>query len=397
MGKGRQIKRAAALVLMVCLCIGGIFTGPDAVKAAEPSTFFNSGVEQAKAGGTYFYRLTLNRTMTVGILVYDMEQMNVNFKVFAGNNTKASPVHEETIPPYVWIFDYNNGAYFAQTPPTLDPGIYTVQITFEKETPYILKFSIDNDQMEGKTDPSLGPNSGQKLDGDPVGETNTAPGSDQNAGTESGTGSSTDTGSPTDTGSSAGTGNSASTPAKLSRTSVTLTDGFETALKVTNASGTVSWSTSNEYVADVSSDGTVTAKRAGAATITARTKDGQKLTCKVTVKANEYKETKVKVQKVPKKDCFVQVYRAYYDKNGNLVLQCRAANNTGSKITALKNLKITLKSDSGKTIGTYQVKTKKLAVAAGKTKDFQVTIKKANLKDKNANLCKSSCSVSSKF
>ena len=201
---------------------------------------------------------------------------------------------------------------------------------------------------------------------------------------------------------SVGTTVEAAAKPRLAKKSVSVVVGGTAKIGIKNApkKAKIAYRSAKKSIATVTQKGVVKGIKSGTTKITVAIKKNSKtvkLTCKVTVKANEYKETKVKVQKVPKKDCFVQVYRAYYDKNGNLVLQCRAANNTGSKITALKNLKITLKSDSGKAIGTYQVKTKKLAVAAGKTKDFQVTIKKANLKDKNANLCKSSCSVSSKF
>ncbi len=69
---------------------------------------------------------------------------------------------------------------------------------------------------------------------------------------------------------------------KLNADKKTMVIGSTCKLKVKNTSRSVKWSTSNKKVATVSSSGTVTAKRAGTAIITAKV--GQKkLTCKVTV------------------------------------------------------------------------------------------------------------------
>ncbi len=68
----------------------------------------------------------------------------------------------------------------------------------------------------------------------------------------------------------------------ISKTSATIDFGKTLTLKVSNAVGTVKWSSSNTAVATVSSKGVVTGKGAGTATITALA-SGIKLTCKVTV------------------------------------------------------------------------------------------------------------------
>ena len=88
----------------------------------------------------------------------------------------------------------------------------------------------------------------------------------------------------------------------LSKTSVTLTEGDKETLTATvlpdNATDkTVEWSTSNSSVATVSS-GTVTAIKAGTATITVKTKDGGKTaTCAVTVNAKVIPVTSVSLNK----------------------------------------------------------------------------------------------------
>lgn len=74
---------------------------------------------------------------------------------------------------------------------------------------------------------------------------------------------------------------------KLDKKSVTLKKGKTCTLKATLPAGTASniksWSTSNKNVATVSG-GKITAKKAGTATVTVKTFNGKKATCKVTVK-----------------------------------------------------------------------------------------------------------------
>ncbi|MCM1523264.1 MAG: Ig-like domain-containing protein [Ruminococcus sp.] len=69
----------------------------------------------------------------------------------------------------------------------------------------------------------------------------------------------------------------------LNYTSLTLTKGYSTTLKVNDADGkSISWSSSDSAVASVSGTGKVVGKSAGSATITADV-GGTKLTCKITV------------------------------------------------------------------------------------------------------------------
>lgn len=70
---------------------------------------------------------------------------------------------------------------------------------------------------------------------------------------------------------------------KLSKTKLTLEVGQSKTLKLSGAKGKVIWSSSKKSVATVTSNGKVTAKEVGTATITAKS-NGKKYTCKVTVK-----------------------------------------------------------------------------------------------------------------
>lgn len=84
---------------------------------------------------------------------------------------------------------------------------------------------------------------------------------------------------------------------KLSKSSVSLVKGKTVTLKATvlpskTTDKSVSWSTSNKSVAKVNSSGKVTAVGAGTATITVKTLNGNKRTCKVTVKRKQPSEMK---------------------------------------------------------------------------------------------------------
>lgn len=78
---------------------------------------------------------------------------------------------------------------------------------------------------------------------------------------------------------------SAATP-KLSKTSVTVTKGYQTTLTVSNASGTVKWSTGDKSIATVSSKGKVVGKGPGTTYIYAKT-GNTTLKCKVKVVASK--------------------------------------------------------------------------------------------------------------
>ena len=66
----------------------------------------------------------------------------------------------------------------------------------------------------------------------------------------------------------------------------------------TTADKTISWSSDNEDIATVSTDGTVTGKGVGEATITAKTSDEKTATCKVTVLPVELNSISIKEQNV---------------------------------------------------------------------------------------------------
>lgn len=70
---------------------------------------------------------------------------------------------------------------------------------------------------------------------------------------------------------------------KLNKTNISLTEGTSYTLSVIGTDSSVAWRSSNTSVASITTSGTITAKKAGTATITA-TVLNKKLSCKVTIK-----------------------------------------------------------------------------------------------------------------
>lgn len=154
----------------------------------------------------------------------------------------------------------------------------------------------------------------------------------------------------------------------LSSTKMTLLKGKSATLTVTrnpiSATEKITWSSSDKKVATVNSKGKVTAKKAGKATITAKTSNGKKATCKVTVKNATVKLVKtsgtvkvgqslqIKIKSTFPKDDKVKSYKssnkkvATVDKNGKV---------TGKKKGTAK-ITVTMKSGAK---ATFKVTVKK--------------------------------------
>lgn len=251
MNKKRKMKAIVVAILMFCLCFGGIFSGMETAKAADtdPSRFFYSDVQYASLNEPQFYQLKIDERMAVKFTVKVWVQMGVHLSIYKGTDISAEPAITKLFAGG-WSWIGAQSCFRDSAPIMLDPGTYTVKVMVQNDQKYgyILELSDNN----GGT-----PKASAKLI-DPDKD----PGADKND------------------------SDSAKTP-KLSKKSVTLTVGSKVTLKVKNASGKITWSSSNKKVAPVSSKGVVTAKKAGKATITAKTTKGKKLTCKVTVKSKK--------------------------------------------------------------------------------------------------------------
>ena len=171
----------------------------------------------------------------------------------------------------------------------------------------------------------------------------------------------------------------------ISQKSATITQGFTQKLSVSGGS-VKSWSSKNKSIATVDKNGKVTAKKTGSTTITATLNTGKKLTCKVKVVANKYKNTKLTTSNCAYGDAYLSAYSAEYDKSGNLVIKAQCVNKTGYKISRFENIKITVKDAKGKTIGIYKQSKKNVSQANGSSQSYTFTIKKSALKQKHADL-----------
>lgn len=168
--------------------------------------------------------------------------------------------------------------------------------------------------------------------------------------------------------------------AYMNYTSATVTKGFKTTLSVIGNTEMLTWSSSNSSVAAVAQSGVVTGKKAGTATITAKSVSGQTYSCVVSVKNNVYSHTKMNLSDASYGQAYISITKVSYDKKGNVVIKATYLNNCGHKIVRLKNVKIKVKTKEGKLIGTYSLKSKKTSIGQYATKSFTYKIKKSKLK-----------------
>ena len=138
-----------------------------------------------------------------------------------------------------------------------------------------------------------------------------------------------------------------------------------------------SWECSNKKIATVQ-NGKVVGKKTGTATITATIKEDMKLSWKVKVVDNVYKETQIKVSSKPNKKRYMQVYKAYYSGK-KLVIKARIVNNTKVNYTELRKLKLVVKTENGKTIGSYENSKKNVNIPKRSAKDLTFVIKKPKM------------------
>lgn len=181
----------------------------------------------------------------------------------------------------------------------------------------------------------------------------------------------------------------------ISSNTATITAGQKKTLKVTDAPGTVKWKSSKTSVATVSSKGVVTAKKAGKATITATSGD-QKITCKVTVKKNQYSYTKLSMNNAYTGYVTLSAHKAYY-KNGKIVCNFNIVNKTMRKVTKFKYITITVKTSEGKTIAKQKFSNLKWSMSTYSKKSKSLTISKKNVKKKSADLRNAVITIDSKY
>ncbi len=161
------------------------------------------------------------------------------------------------------------------------------------------------------------------------------------------------------------------TSISVSPTSLSLTVGGVYTLKKTispsNATTTVTWSSSNKNVATVDKNGKVTAKAAGTATITVRTSNGKSANCKVTVKSVP-SSVKLSRNKATRGVGDTYQLKATVSPNNAVTTLTWSSSNSGV-VSVDKNGKITPKKPGTATIT--------VRTSNGKSANCKVTVKSA--------------------
>lgn len=347
--KSRLSKTITSLLLVAALAISGVSYQGKEAKAADNYTSILSADNLDNeiplvAGQTVTHDFNVSSNGTINILVYTFAKTAMTLKVSSSTGTEMynktilssdSNWYEYQYSPEITLY-YNGITWELPT-----SGSYTLSLTFEDDMYYIVS------ALQG-----------------PAVQTATP------------TPTSTPTPIPTPT-------PYLNIP---STGGITITAGFSQTISVNNTNEKITWSSDKKSVATVS-NGKITGKKAGSATITARTASGYPMTCRVKVVKNVFKRSKAKVSQVTVGEAVFNTYNISYDKKGNLVIKARLLNNTGRQIISLRNVKIKIKDCNGKTIGTYSAKKiNNVKLNSGKAKAFTFKIKKSKLKTKKSNL-----------
>ena len=213
----------------------------------------------------------------------------------------------------------------------------------------------------------------------------------------------------------------APTGVKLNKTKATVEAGKSITLKATvepsNATNkNVTWKTSDKTIATVDSKGKVITFKTGTVKITAKTSNGKKATCTITVKSKiavssiELSSTKktIQVGKTAKLTVKIKPSNA-----SNQTIQWTSSNtsvavvNASGEITAIKEgtAKITAKSNNGKTatctvtvkttvpVSSVTLSSTKKTIQVGKTASLTATIKPSNATNKKVTWTSSNTGV----
>lgn len=318
------MKKTVAALLLAALCLSGLPCQPQTAKAAESIAIIDTSTENpapsATAGQAYTKKFTLTQEGDLAFGIITVAKCNFTYEI------TDSSGRDVLAPTNVTSLD-NNWDTSGNAP------MYVIGISNATKGTFTLSLTFTEDQSQFDIYGVLVP--------------------------------------------------STATPS-LDATNLTITKGFKGKVSVLNAGGAkITYTSSNTAVATVDANGNVTAKKKGTANITVKTSTGYSGVCKVTVKDNVYSKAKTAVSAIPSGSFVVDVYNVSYDSKGNLVIKTRMLNNRGFKAKYLKNLKITVKNKSGKTIGVYSAKKKTINLASGKAKAYTFTVKKSKLKIKS--------------
>lgn len=148
------------------------------------------------------------------------------------------------------------------------------------------------------------------------------------------------------------------------------------------------WNTSNKSVATVNSNGVVTGKKKGTATITCTLKNGKKYKCKITVKDNIYKgETysKLDVRDYTYGQVCLEPLKMYYSGK-KLKVECALLNNRVFKAKKFTWITLTVYDSNNKVIAKNKFKNINLNINGYGKKKMTFTFPAKTVKKKNYDL-----------
>lgn len=178
----------------------------------------------------------------------------------------------------------------------------------------------------------------------------------------------------------------------LEYTEITIVDGFDAKNTVVNANAPVSYLSTDTNVFTVDSNGNITTRNAGEASLVAQV-GATTLKCKITVLANKYTATKLKLSDCRSFAMVSRVYALYYTDTG-MYVKYTVGNNTNKIITSFTPT-LTLYDDKHKITYKSKLPTVTRNVKTYSVSNFKLFIKNKDLPEDVINLtaCKPSMSI----
>lgn len=183
---------------------------------------------------------------------------------------------------------------------------------------------------------------------------------------------------------------------RLNAKSISMLDHYTYDLTILNYDGkSVSWLSSDENVATVSSSGTVTGISEGTCVIYAIPESGESMYCNVTIRSNKFRVRKLKVKELFDDEIKGQIYSMTYTAKGNLMVKGVFLNNSRKTI---KSTKATITCYDGNNNKLFSKKINlNNVIKTGKSKTFNAIISKKDLATESVELSKCTFKVKGSY
>lgn len=401
------VKRGTSLALAAVMAASIMVTNPAPVRADTAVIYQSQTYETSHGTDKNYYDVKVGAACTLGVGVAlpggvsDRESFYVelcdetgevedNHLALTGDSEWESNGNTQFYPVYIKVKQAGN---------------YKLSVNFHSSSEdqvYGLLLAVNNDNVTWDVGTVGGGTIGGSTGSGDIG------GSTGTGSTGTGTGTGGDIGGTTlpGTGGSTGTGTGDiggsyeeppvyDSDAVLSVEYLNLAVGCYDRVEVIDNIGKVSWSSSNSRVATVS-NGKVVAKKAGSCMIRAKV-DGKTLQCPVQVGKNQLTGHKQTLSNSGY-GITLQPYKIYFNSKGDLVIKSTLVNNSMRNIYALKSIKVKVKTQEGRTVGTYKQGKKALKLGKYRMKEMTMVIKKKDLNLKsNVDLRTASAKTEGKY